>query len=184
MFKLWHLVFVWSSKADNCVNFCENGKKSFFMKKITQTTEKLDKYCGDSALSILTMKKRFTEFRCSRTSTRDVEVLDAQLSVTLRITWPQTWSCDNFVSDLDVNFVENLQLFTWTMTYIVWMDGYRYVGSLWRQHGRVLGVISERAPQVQVFNAVRGTHPRCSHANRHAHAKVDLKQTHTYPFHA
>ncbi len=49
--------------------------KHYFLRKIsiTQTKAKLDKYYGDSAPSISMVKKWFTEFRCSCTSTEDAE---------------------------------------------------------------------------------------------------------------
>ena len=65
------------------MNCGENGKKGiscahqalFFAEKrvITETKVKLDKYYGDSAPSILMVKKWFTEFRCERISTIDAE---------------------------------------------------------------------------------------------------------------
>ena len=49
-------------------------KHYFFREKtISETKAKLDKYYGDSALSISMVKKWFTQFRCSRISTIDAE---------------------------------------------------------------------------------------------------------------
>ena len=49
--------------------------KHYFLRKktITETKERLDKYYGDSVPSISMVKKWFTEFRCGRTNTNDVE---------------------------------------------------------------------------------------------------------------